>query len=307
MSSSNLPKQEISGTQLLRETALSALPATIVRATGPLDAVLPWVIEFRVVGTASTIQARVTEHMIIGRSDAERGIRPEVDLTLYNGYNLGVSRQHAAIMAVDSSIRVKDTGSANGTRLNGVPLEAHRAYRLRHGDELALGRLRLQVSFAVVPLVSEALRPGSAPAPTLGSGQRVLIVEDDADVAAVFGLILEQAGFKVLIVNSATRALAALAAGSPQALIIDLMLPDMNGLDLVRYVRCREAGGDVPLVVISGQTGGFQMSQALKAGADVFLGKPIGVDELLGAFTALLPQMAAQRPTVSTRPPSPHQ
>lgn len=292
MAHSDLPTREASGTQLLGETAPAAAPAPVVRATGPLDAALPWVIEFRVVGTASTVQARVSEHMALGRADPERGIRPEVDLGPHNGYNLGVSRQHAAILATGSNVRVKDMGSANGTRLNGALLLPHLEYRLRHGDELALGRLKLQVLFAVVPLVPEAPAPADpAQIPRLGSGQRVLIVEDDADVAAVFGLILEQAGFKALVVNNATRALEAIAISFPQALIIDLMLPDMNGLDLVRYLRRHKTGSSVPLVVVSGQTGGFQMNQALKAGADVFLGKPIGVGELIGAFTALLPQM----------------
>jgi CheY-like chemotaxis protein len=236
---------------------------------------------------------RVAEHMTIGRADPERGIRPEVDLGPHNGYNLGVSRQHAAILTTGSNIRVKDSGSANGTRLNGCLLEPHHEYRLRHGDELAVGRLKLQVLFAVVPLVAEALAQAeSTRIPLLGSGQRVLIVEDDADVAAVFAMILEQAGFKVLAVTSATSALEALAAEFPKAIVLDLMLPDMSGLDLVRYLRLSEIGGSVPVVVISGQTGGFQMSQALKAGADVFLGKPIGVDELIGAFTTILPQMA---------------
>lgn len=280
------------GTHLLSDGALDAEPTMPVRATGPLDAVLPWVIEFRVVGTVSTVQVRVTEHMTIGRADPARGIQPDVDLGPFNGCALGVSRQHAAILASGSSIRVKDTSSANGTRLNGCLLEPGREYRLRHGDELALGQLKLQVLFAVVPLVTDSRRPlDDAPIPRLGSGQRVLVVEDDADVAAVFGLILEQAGFQVRVVSSATGALGAIAVDRPQAVVLDLMLPDMNGLDLVHYLRQGERSFNAPLVVVSGQTGGFLMSEALKAGADIFLGKPIGVSELIGAFTTILPQM----------------
>jgi FOG: FHA domain len=137
MSDNNVFTRAARGTHLLDESALDNAPAMPVRATGPLDAVLPWVIEFRVVGTASTMQMRVTEHMTIGRADPERGIVPAVDLGPHNGYALGVSRQHAAILASGNSIHVKDTGSANGTRLNGCLLEPHREYRLRHGDELA--------------------------------------------------------------------------------------------------------------------------------------------------------------------------
>lgn len=294
MSDNGAREDNMRGTQLLNENLLETAPIMPVRATGPLDAALPWVIEFRVVGTASTIQVRVAEHMMIGRADPERGILPEVDLGPFNGYALGVSRQHAAILAAGSNIRVKDMGSANGTQLNGYLLPPHHEYRLRHGDELSFGKLRLQVLFAVVPLVAEKpVATDDTHIPLLGSGQRVLIVEDDADVAAVFGMILEQAGFQVLVVNNATSALGAITTSLPQAIVIDLMLPDMNGLDLVHYLRRSASGATVPLVVVSGQTGGFQMNQALKAGANVFLGKPIGVSELIGAFTTILPQMAS--------------
>src|SRR5262249_40585611 len=74
-----------------------------VRATtGPLDEVIPWVIEFRVVGTAFTIQAQVHEAMIIGRSDPQRGITPSVDLEPHGARTGGVSRQHAVVMVSDN-------------------------------------------------------------------------------------------------------------------------------------------------------------------------------------------------------------
>ena len=206
--------RKVRGTHLLDKD--SPVPTMPARATGPLDAVLPWVIELRVVGTASTIQVRVAEYLSIGRGDPERGIMPEVDLGPYNGYALGVSRQHAAIVTTGSDIIVKDTGSANGTRLNGYHLEPHHGYRLRHGDELAIGQLRLQVLFAVVPLVTEPPTvDDETPIPRLGNGQRVLVVEDDADVAAVFGMILEQAGFEVQMAHNATTALGVITHRMP--------------------------------------------------------------------------------------------
>jgi DNA-binding response OmpR family regulator len=106
-------------------------------------------------------------------------------------------------------------------------------------------------------------------------------------------MILKQAGFNVQMVNTGVAALNILAEKLPDALVLDLMLPDMNGLDLARYVRKHEAPNQhIPVVVISGATAGFQMNKALEAGADQFLGKPVGVDELLEAFTRMVPQMA---------------
>jgi two-component system KDP operon response regulator KdpE len=66
------------------------------------------------------------------------------------------------------------------------------------------------------------------------------------------------------------------------------MLPDMNGLDLVRYVRKQHGQTHVPMLVVSGATGGFQMNRALEAGADVFLGKPVAVDELVQAVSTAI-------------------
>jgi len=271
-----------------------ALITPPVRATGPLDEVLPWVLEFRVVGTPSTIQVRVSEFMTIGRSDPERNFEPDVNLSPYGAHVQGVSRRHAIIAAKGERISIKDNGSANGTRLNGYALTPHQEYRLRHGDDLIVGQLHLQVLFAVVPLVKDAQsKEPHTVIPKLGRGQHVLIVEDDADVASVFGMILEHAGFRVTVMHNAVAALGFVSQKLPDAIVLDLMLPDMNGLDLAHYVRKQELPGQhIPVVVVSGATGGFQMNQALKAGADMFLGKPVGVDELVRAFSVLMPQTA---------------
>lgn len=275
--------------------SLQSAPVLPRRPTGPFDHVLPWVIEFRVVGTPSTIQARVSDHMLIGRADSERGIEPDINLTPYGAHVLGVSREHAVIIARGDHMMITDRGSANGTRLNGYVLNPFEEYRLRHGDELTLGYLHLQVMFAVVPPTKEDM-PGATPVqsiiPQIGAGRHVLIVEDDADVATVFGMILEQADFRVTIVNNAVTALGLVTRKLPDAIVLDLMLPDMSGLDLARYVRKQEQGAHVAVLVVSGATGGFQMNQALKAGADMFLGKPVGVDELVNAFSALMPTRA---------------
>lgn len=262
------------------------------RVTGPLDEVLPWVIEFRVVGTASTIQVRVSEMMSIGRADPDNGYEPDINLTPYSAHMMGVSRNHAVIMAKDNSIVIQDIGSANGTRLNGYILTRNQSYRLRHGDELTFGQLTVQVLFAVVPLV-KAKRPGDTVIPAIGKGRHVLVVEDDTDVASVFGMILEQAGFHVTITHTGVAALSLLDKEIPDAVVLDLMLPDMDGLDLATYIRKKETDGvHIPVVVVSGATGGFQMHKALEAGVDLFLGKPVGVDELIDAFARLTPQMA---------------
>ncbi len=255
--------------------------------TGPLDQVRPWVIELRVVGTASVVQARVGEAMVIGRGDSASGFAPEVDLTTFDAFSKGVSRKHALITVKNQRLMLRDLNSTNGTRLNNAICAPGEEYRLRHGDEMMLGQLRLQVSFAVVPSLTDTQR-NHKPDPQKqqmirGSGKRVLIIEADMDVGNVFRMALEFAGYKVTVVNDVTKALGFVFQGMPDAIVLDLMLPDLNGLDLVHYVRKQKTAYRVPLLVVSGAIGGFQMNQALAAGADVFLGKPVAVEELVKA------------------------
>ncbi|MBI5671063.1 MAG: response regulator [Chloroflexi bacterium] len=271
-------------------------PLPPLRATTPLNEDLPWVIEFRVVGTASTIQVQVNEAMTIGRNDPQRNIFPDVDLSPHDAQMKGVSRQHAVVLAKENRISIKDLGSVNGTRLNGRMLIANQEYRLRHGDELDIGELKLQVRFAVVPTITTAPAPGPdlnhAQIPVVGKGQHVLIVEDDEDVGKVFSIALEHAGFRVTTTTSVVTALGLVTHELPDAIILDLLLPDMSGLDLLRYVRKEYADRHVPMIVVSGATGGFQMNQARDIGADLCLGKPVSVEDLVRAVSSLVAEPA---------------
>lgn len=259
------------------------------RQTTPLDYIVPWVIELRIVGTAETLQVQVTEAMVIGRMDRTPH-KLDIDLTPFNAMEQGVSRRHAMITATENRITIKDLGSANGTFLNSHILKPGEEYRLRHNDTISFGRLKVQVLFAVTPA---AQKQGGRlleqkPIPSVGQGQRILVVEDDTDVANVFGMILEHAGFAVTVANSVTAAMNSVTEMMPDAIILDLMLSDMSGLELARYVRERSGTKHIPVVVVSGATGGFQKNQAMQAGVDLFLGKPIGVDELLQAVESIM-------------------
>jgi len=263
-----------------------------LRVTGPLDQKLPYVIELRIVGTASTIQRQVTNEMLIGRGDSDKGIAPEIDLADFDGFQTGVSRKHAMILVRDERLYLKDLRSTNGTRLNGLACESEKEYRVRHGDEIMLGRLRLQVLFAVTPMVEGGtplhgtLQPVDIP--RIGKGQHVLVVEDDKEVGSVFRMALELAGYQVTLVDNVTKALNSIFQIMPDAIVLDLMLPDMNGLDLLQYLKKQSLPKRIPILVVSGATGGFQMNQALEAGAERFMGKPVAVDKLVNAIADVL-------------------
>jgi CheY-like chemotaxis protein len=268
---------------------VAAAPPAVKPGTGPLDTLLPWVMEFRIVGTATTVQTQVREAMIVGRSDMGSGFRPEIDLMPFDAFNRGVSRRHALITVKNNRLFLRDLNSTNGTFVNGTPCGAGQEIRLRHGDEVQLGRLRMQMTFAVVPAVGVdqttemAMLPPDA-AVRRGSGQRVLIVEHDQDVGSVFRSALAEAGYIPILTTDVTKGLGVLFQSMPDAIILDMMLPEMNGLDLLHYVRRQKAAHLPVLVIDHGSAGGYQMSQAMGAGADVILSKPVAVKTLLEAL-----------------------
>jgi CheY-like chemotaxis protein len=289
-----------------RHLELTATVAPAAKSeTGPLDLKRPWVVEFRVVGTASTIQTRVGDTMVIGRGDATSGFKPAVDLGAYDAFAKGVSRKHALITIKDQRLMLRDLNSTNGTRLNNIVCKPGEEYRLRHGNEIMLGMLRLQVSFAVVPAMTDTQRVAPTDKASMlpfinGNGKRVLIIEDDEDVGNVFRMALESTGYSVMLVPDITKALGVVFQGMPDAIVLDMMVSDMNGLDLVRYVRKQKTSRHVPMLVVSSAVGGFHSGQALSAGADIFLGKPVAVEELVRAVGSTL--LIDSAPIVVTAP-----
>jgi len=266
------------------------LPEAIPSGTGPLEFLMPWVIKLRVVGTTEVIQVEVSERMIIGRSDKKSGNNPDIDLQAFDAHLQGVSRSHATISARNSQISIQDLDSANGTYLNEGRLKAGVEYRLRHGDRLVLGKLSLQVQFVVMPSSYEKRDSSYSEVgiKRIGKGQRILMVDDDEKVANMISRVLKQAGYEVMIAYSGSEALTLYDKFNPVAVLLELLLPDMGGLEVVKYIRERDPNHVIPILVISGATGGYQTGQAISAGADVLLTKPVGVDELIKNFGELV-------------------
>lgn len=102
---------------------------------------------------------------IFGRRDPATGAMPDIDLTPFAGYRMGVSRRHAAIRQGDeSSLNLWDLGSSNGTYLNGQKLNAHRPYRLHDGDELRLGQMMIRCHFHSTSAEAQAKAEEAKPA-----------------------------------------------------------------------------------------------------------------------------------------------
>jgi len=113
---------------------------------------------------------------------------------------------------------------------------------------------------------------------------RVLVIDDDLQILRVLGINLRARHYEVLTTTTGTEALEVAARHPPDLVILDLGLPDMDGVDVIAGLRGWTAA---PIVVLSGRTGSADKVDALDAGADDYLTKPFGVDELLARLRAV--------------------
>ncbi|MDP1525592.1 MAG: response regulator [Rhodocyclaceae bacterium] len=114
---------------------------------------------------------------------------------------------------------------------------------------------------------------------------RVVIVEDDLQIRRFVRDAVAKAGCTAIEAGTGQQGLAAIAAEETQLLILDLGLPDMNGVDLIRELRHWSA---LPILILSARTTERDKVEALDAGADDYLTKPFGLGELLARMRVLL-------------------
>lgn len=115
--------------------------------------------------------------------------------------------------------------------------------------------------------------------------QTILIVEDERQIREAVGTALECEGFAVVETGTASHAAVEAAARRPDLVILDLGLPDRDGIEFIRDYR---AWSPVPILVLSARTQETAKVEALDAGADDYLTKPFGVAELLARVRVLL-------------------
>lgn len=127
--------------------------------------------------------------------------------------------------------------------------------------------------------------------------QRVLVVEDEPALRRFEAQTLQQAGFEVHEAATLARALIDAGTRRPDLVLLDLGLPDGDGIDLIRHLRGWSAA---PVIVVSARSDESDKVQALDAGADDYLAKPFGVAELLARVRAHLRRRSVAGPDNST-------
>jgi len=127
---------------------------------------------------------------------------------------------------------------------------------------------------------------------------RILVVDDEPQIVRALQINLKARGYEVHLAGSGTAALKVAAQHPPELVILDLGLPDFDGVDVIRGLR---GWTEAPILVLSGRTDSTDKVEALDAGADDYVTKPFGIDELLARMRAVLRRsnLAQDQPVVT--------
>jgi DNA-binding response OmpR family regulator len=131
-------------------------------------------------------------------------------------------------------------------------------------------------------------------------GARVLVVEDERDIAFPLVRTLEREGYEVSWVGTGSDGLDVIAREPVDVLILDLSLPDMDGLEVCRTLR--ESGYQGAIMIVTARTGELDRVVGLDTGADDYLAKPFGLAELQARVRALLRRSQSQGGTLAAKP-----
>jgi len=113
---------------------------------------------------------------------------------------------------------------------------------------------------------------------------KVLVVDDEPPIRRFLRTSLTAQGYEIVEAENGKDALGQLVRNRIDVIVLDLGLPDMDGLDILKHVR--ESGSDVPVIVLSSRTNEPEKVKALDLGADDYVTKPFGIDELLARLRA---------------------
>jgi len=131
----------------------------------------------------------------------------------------------------------------------------------------------------------------------MNQGRRVLVVDDELQILRALRVILHDAGFEVVTAQNVQEALDAAALRAPSAAIVDLVLPDGNGIDVCRSIR---EWSEMPILVLSAIGEEAEKIRALDAGADDYVTKPFAPGELIARLNAALRRAGpAEEPSLS--------
>jgi len=131
-----------------------------------------------------------------------------------------------------------------------------------------------------------------------GSPVRVLVVDDEVNIAELISMALRYEGWQVETAHTGTKAVAAAKATDPDAVVLDMMLPDFDGLEVLRRMRATQP--DLPVVFLTARDAVEDRIAGLTAGGDDYVTKPFSLEELVARLRALMRRAGAQQAATSS-------
>lgn len=119
------------------------IPEAAPRSAGSLQT--EPILSLHIIDSGQILHLAERSEFTLGRTIEGQPILPDIDLSPFDAFTLGVSRLHAALRIINREVVVTDLGSSNGTRVNGQKVVPHVDYPINHGDIISLGKLKIQV------------------------------------------------------------------------------------------------------------------------------------------------------------------
>ncbi len=122
----------------------------------------------------------------------------------------------------------------------------------------------------------------------MDSQKTVMIIEDEPDAAEMFAEMMRVNGYRVLKMFSSAPAIPMIAQEKPDVILLDIMMPDISGLEVLRFIRREPELLSIPVVIVSAKSMPSDIRTGLDAGASVYLTKPVGFLDLKRAVEQVL-------------------
>jgi len=127
--------------------------------------------------------------------------------------------------------------------------------------------------------------------------EKILIIDDDIETLHLVGLLLERQGYDITVAESGERALEKIENEIPDLIILDIMMPEMSGIDVARHLRSQEPTSLTPIIMFTAKSQVDDKVEGLEAGADAYLSKPSQPRELFAQVKVLLARAKSRRIT----------
>jgi CheY-like chemotaxis protein len=206
-------------------------------------------------------------------------------------------RERAALSAVRIILLTSDHRPGDTARSRELRIDAHLLKPLQQDELLeTIYRVMSRAQGDAPPAAEEQDRePGPAPA---AAPLRVLLAEDDEFSAQLMDKLLGRQGHRVRLASNGREALDLAGQGAFDLMLLDMHMPELDGLGVVRAVRERErvAGGHLPVIALTARSRKEDRERCLADGVDDFLTKPVSAAGLLAAIDRLVPAQGVSRP-----------